>query len=103
MQNKRYKDRPATRRRRRPSVVIKYKDELRSDVLLTSRPERRFHLSVLDLASIGEGGTASEALKTTVRLARLAERVGYTRFWLAEHHGMPSIASSSPEILIAHV
>lgn len=67
--------------------------------------ERRvsFDLSLLDLASIGDGGTASRALQTTVELARLAERVGYTRFWLAEHHGMPSIASSSPEILIAHV
>lgn len=59
--------------------------------------------SVLDLAPVGSGQTAPETLKYTVELARLAERLGYTRFWLAEHHGLPSIASSSPEVLIAHV
>src|SRR5690606_22304982 len=62
-----------------------------------------FALSVLDLAPVGSGSTSSQALRNTVELARLAERLGYTRFWLAEHHGMPSIASSSPEVLIAHV
>lgn len=60
-------------------------------------------LSVLDLAPVGSGYTASQALRYTTELARLAEEAGYTRFWLAEHHGMPSIASSSPEVLIAHV
>ncbi|HJR68034.1 MAG TPA: LLM class flavin-dependent oxidoreductase [Gemmatimonadaceae bacterium] len=60
-------------------------------------------LSVLDLAPVGSGSTASHALRNTVDLARLADRAGYTRYWLAEHHGMPSIASSSPEILIEHV
>jgi len=62
-----------------------------------------FAYSVLDLVTVGTGYTAVEALKYTVELARLAESMGYTRYWLAEHHGMPSIASSSPEILIAHV
>lgn len=62
-----------------------------------------FDLSVLDLAPIGYGSTATEALSTMVALARLAERVGYKRFWVAEHHGMPNIASSAPEVLIAHV
>jgi luciferase family oxidoreductase group 1 len=60
-------------------------------------------LSVLDLAPVGSGSTASQALRNTVDLARLADREGYVRYWLAEHHGMPSIASSSPEILIEHV
>lgn len=60
-------------------------------------------LSVLDLVPIGEGATPSEALRNSVELARLAERLGYTRYWFAEHHGMPSIASSAPEILIGHV
>lgn len=64
---------------------------------------RGFGLSILDLAPIAAGSTATRALRNTVELARLAERLGYTRFWLAEHHGMPSIASSSPEVLIAHV
>ena len=60
-------------------------------------------LSILDLAPVPAGGSASDALRRTVELAHLAERLGYRRFWLAEHHGMPSIASSSPEVLIAHV
>src|SRR5690606_8166437 len=67
------------------------------------RMTRKFALSVLDLAPIAAGSTATQALRNTVELARLTERLGYTRFWLAEHHGMPSIASSSPEVLIAHV
>ena len=57
-------------------------------------------LSVLDLAPIGSGYTASRALQNSMELARLADSLGYTRYWFAEHHGMPSIASSSPEILI---
>ncbi|MDT7855945.1 LLM class flavin-dependent oxidoreductase [Rubrivirga sp. S365] len=59
-------------------------------------------LSVLDLAPIPTGADAGEALRRTVDLARLADRLGYTRLWFAEHHGMPSVASSAPEILIAH-
>jgi luciferase family oxidoreductase group 1 len=60
-------------------------------------------LSVLDLAPIGSGGTAAAALRQSVELARVAERLGYVRYWFAEHHGMPGIASSSPEILIEHI
>jgi luciferase family oxidoreductase group 1 len=60
-------------------------------------------LSVLDLAPVSEGSTASDALRDAVDLARLCERLGYTRFWFAEHHGMPNIACSAPEILIEHV
>jgi luciferase family oxidoreductase group 1 len=60
-------------------------------------------LSVLDLAPIGAGATAVEALRNSVELARRAEELGYARYWFAEHHGMPSIASSAPEILIGHI
>ena len=60
-------------------------------------------LSVLDLAPIGSGGTAAEALQHSVDLARRAEQLGYVRYWFAEHHGMPGIASSAPEILIEHI
>ena len=60
-------------------------------------------LSILDLAPIGEGSDAQQALRNSVELAQLAEQWDYKRYWFAEHHGMPSIASSAPEILIAHV
>jgi len=60
-------------------------------------------LSVLEVAPVGAGGTAREALAQGVMLAQLAEAEGYHRIWVAEHHGMPSIASSSPEILIHHL
>lgn len=60
-------------------------------------------LSVLDLAPIGTGSTAADALRRSEELAVRAERLGYHRYWLAEHHGMPSIASSAPEILIGHI
>ena len=59
--------------------------------------------SVLDLAPIVEGGDAALALRNTLDLARHAERWGYRRFWLAEHHNMPGIASSATSIVIAHV
>ena len=58
-------------------------------------------LSILDLAPVPEGMTSSEALQNIVSLARLGDELGFTRAWYAEHHGMPSIASSSPEVLIA--
>lgn len=60
-------------------------------------------LSILDLAPVPEGTAPSVAIRRTIDLARLAERLGYVRYWFAEHHGMPSVASSSPEILIGHV
>jgi luciferase family oxidoreductase group 1 len=60
-------------------------------------------LSVLDLAPVGEGNTTTDAVRATIALARRAEELGYTRFWLAEHHNMPGIASSSPAVLIAAV
>jgi luciferase family oxidoreductase group 1 len=60
-------------------------------------------LSVLDLSPIVSGSTAADALRNTFSLARLADRLGYTRYWLAEHHNMPSIASSAPEIMIGQV
>ncbi|MDB5541915.1 MAG: 5,10-methylene tetrahydromethanopterinreductase [Devosia sp.] len=58
-------------------------------------------LSILDLAPVSEGTSTSDALRNIVKLARLGDELGFTRLWYAEHHGMPSIASSSPEVLIA--
>lgn len=60
-------------------------------------------LSVLDQAPIPAGSTPADALGNTIDLARLAERLGYERYWIAEHHGMRSLASPAPEILIARV
>ena len=60
-------------------------------------------LSVLDLAPIVEGGDAAQSFRNSHDLARHAERWGYRRFWLAEHHGMPGIASAATAVLIAHV
>ena len=60
-------------------------------------------LSVLDLATVGEGSTPAAALAAMLDLARHVERLGFTRFWLAEHHAMPGIASSAPAVLIAAV
>jgi luciferase family oxidoreductase group 1 len=60
-------------------------------------------LSVLDLVPIGAGSTATAALTTSTALVRLAERLGFHRYWVAEHHGMPGIASSSPAVLVAHL
>jgi luciferase family oxidoreductase group 1 len=59
--------------------------------------------SVLDLSPIIAGGTAADALRNTLDLARHAERWGYTRYWLAEHHNMPGIASAATSIVIGHV
>jgi luciferase family oxidoreductase group 1 len=60
-------------------------------------------LSILDLAPIRDGETAGESLNASVALAQLAEGAGYRRVWYAEHHNMPSIASSATSVLIAHV
>src|SRR5678815_5089071 len=60
-------------------------------------------LSVLDLSPIAEGSDAAQSLRNTLDLARHAERWGYHRFWLAEHHGMPGIASAATSVVIAHV
>lgn len=57
-------------------------------------------LSVLDQSPVLSGGTAADALKATVELAKLADKLGYTRYWLAEHHNSTSLADASPEILI---
>ncbi|MDT9689209.1 LLM class flavin-dependent oxidoreductase [Streptomyces sp. P9(2023)] len=60
-------------------------------------------LSVLDLVTVGSGRTASQALATSVEISKLAERRGYHRHWVAEHHSMPGVASSSPAVILAHL
>ena len=59
--------------------------------------------SVLDLSPIAEGSQAADAMHNTLALAQHAERLGYQRFWLAEHHNMPGIASAATAVLIGYV
>ena len=60
-------------------------------------------LSVLDLVPVRTDQTTSDALAATTHLAQTADRLGYTRYWLAEHHNMPAVAATSPPVLIAHL
>ena len=60
-------------------------------------------LSVLDLATVCEGDTASAALRKSLALAQRAESLGYQRFWVAEHHSMPGVASAATAVVIAHL
>jgi luciferase family oxidoreductase group 1 len=62
-----------------------------------------FPLSVLDLSPVTSGGSGGTALRNTLDLARLADRLGYTRYWMAEHHNLPNIASGAPDIMIGQV
>src|SRR5436190_9082552 len=60
-------------------------------------------VSVLDLSPIIQGSNAAAALRNSLSLAQHAERLGYTRFWVAEHHSMPGIASAATAVVIGHV
>jgi luciferase family oxidoreductase group 1 len=66
-------------------------------------PPDRAALSVLDLAPVRAGGTVADALQETLQLARTVEDLGYERFWLAEHHNIPGIASAATSVLIGQV
>lgn len=60
-------------------------------------------LGVLDLATVSEGSTSAQTLAETTEFARAADRLGYERFWVAEHHNIDTVASTSPAVLIAHL
>lgn len=62
-----------------------------------------FGLSILDVSPVSSGSNSAQALRNTLDLARLTDRLGYERYWLAEHHNLPIIASSAPEVMIGHV
>ena len=63
----------------------------------------RLRISVLDQSPIAEGSTGAQALRNSVDLARLADALGYHRYWVAEHHGTPMLACASPEALIGPI
>lgn len=60
-------------------------------------------LSVLDLSPLAAGSTGAQALRNSLDLARLADRLGYTRYWVSEHHNLPSVVSTAPEVLIGQL
>jgi len=60
-------------------------------------------LSLLDLVAVREGGTVGQALHIALQTARHAEQLGFVRYWLAEHHNMPGIASSATAVLVGHI
>src|SRR5207249_5807638 len=60
-------------------------------------------LSVLDQSPVRSGGTPADAIHESLELAQLADRLGYHRYWLAEHHGTPGLACNSPEVMIGPV
>ena len=66
-------------------------------------PAPPLRLSVLDQSPVSEGTTGAQALENTLDLARLADELGYHRYWVAEHHGTPTLASTSPEVLIGPI
>ena len=66
-------------------------------------PLSETQLSVLDLSPIRQGGTAAESFRNSLDLAQHAERWGYRRFWLAEHHNLPGVASAATSVVIPYI
>jgi luciferase family oxidoreductase group 1 len=60
-------------------------------------------LSILDLSPVTAGGSGAQSLRNSIDLAKLADRLGYTRYWVAEHHNLPSVATSAPDIMIGQI
>ncbi|SDL08232.1 luciferase family oxidoreductase, group 1 [Catalinimonas alkaloidigena] len=65
--------------------------------------EQKIKLSVLDQSPVRRGATAEQALQETIQLARLTDKLGYTRYWVSEHHNTPGLAGPAPEVLIARL
>lgn len=74
-----------------------------TDLNAPSQHLREIPLSVLDLAPVVQGGTVADSFRNSLELARHAEQLGYKRYWLAEHHNMPGIASSATSLVISHI
>ena len=68
-----------------------------------SHQPSKLKLAVLDQSPVAEGSTPAQALQNSIELARLVDRLGYTRFWMSEHHAMDTLACTAPEILLARI
>src|SRR6185369_2128071 len=75
----------------------------RGNASVMSGVDAHMRLSVLDLVPVRTDQSTSDALAASTQLAQTADRLGYTRYWVAEHHNMPSVAATSPPVLIAHL
>ena len=85
-------------------LIIRFKSQTSDYTPSPSTHDRLTHplkLSILDQSPISSGKTAHDAVQATIELAQAADRWGYTRYWLAEHHSSNSLADASPEILLA--
>src|SRR5687768_5897129 len=96
---------PRTARARSPEVcgLVRLCPSLPAYKSATQYPGPMIPFSVLDLSPITEGSDAAQSFRNTLDLARHAEQWGFNRYWLAEHHGMPGIASAATAVLIGHV
>jgi luciferase family oxidoreductase group 1 len=90
-------------RKRNPSPIIATATSSRRTSPRGEGDRKPLPLSALDLVPLVEGGTSVAALQAAAELAQAVDRFGYTRLWYAEHHNMPGIATTIPEILVAHV
>jgi luciferase family oxidoreductase group 1 len=90
-------------RKRNPSPIVAAATTSRRPSPREEGDRKALPLSALDLVPLVEGGTSVAALQAAAELAQAVDRFGYTRLWYAEHHNMPGIATTIPEILIAHV
>ncbi|MDP9050178.1 MAG: LLM class flavin-dependent oxidoreductase [Acidobacteriota bacterium] len=70
---------------------------------MSAKSRSGLRLSVLDQSPVAAGSTAGQALQNSIELARLVDRLGYTRFWMSEHHAMETLACTAPEILLARI
>ena len=70
---------------------------------MTKKPGCAVNYSILDLCPVPEGSTAAQSMQNSADLAQHAERLGYHRYWMAEHHNMPGIASAATSVLLGHI
>src|SRR5690606_24457753 len=88
---------------RRWRVTMEIPPSVPTSNAMPSHPAPSIPFSLLDLAPVCEGSTPAQAFANSLDLARHAEALGYSRYWLAEHHNMPGIASAATAVLIGHI